>query len=57
VGDTEAEVTALIRDAVKFHIEGMPLNGEPIPVPTSRVEYVEVAELHWATERAYLRSE
>jgi predicted RNase H-like HicB family nuclease len=49
VGDTEAEVTALIRDAIKFHLEGMRLKGEPIPVPTTRVEYAEVAEAALAT--------
>ena len=42
--ETEAEVRRLIREAIVFHLQGMRLNGEPIPVPTSRVEYVEVAE-------------
>lgn len=45
VGDTEAEVTHLIREAIKFHIEGMRLNGESIPKPTSRVAYVDIAEV------------
>lgn len=44
VADTEAEVIQLIRDAIKFHLEGMRLNGEPVPEPTSRIAYVEVAE-------------
>jgi predicted RNase H-like HicB family nuclease len=45
VGDSEAEVTQLIRKAIKFHIEGMRLNGESIPQPTSRVAYVDIAEV------------
>ena len=37
--DTEKE----IREAIEFHIEGMKEDGEAIPVPSSSVEYVEVA--------------
>lgn len=44
VAETEAEVTELIRDAIKFHLEEMRLDGEVIPAPTSRVGYVQVAE-------------
>lgn len=40
---TEAEVTRFIREAIIFHLEGMRLNGEEIPEPTSRILYVEVA--------------
>ena len=46
--DTEEEVTTLIREAIKFHLEGMREDGEPIPEPTSRVVYVEVAPAHVA---------
>jgi predicted RNase H-like HicB family nuclease len=42
VGKTEAEVRRLIAEAVEFHLEGMQLAGEPIPEPTSTVEYVTV---------------
>lgn len=42
--ETEAEVRKLIREAVVFHLEGMRLNGEVIPKPTSRVDYVKVEE-------------
>jgi predicted RNase H-like HicB family nuclease len=41
--DTEEEVTTLIREAIKFHLEGMRENGEQIPEPTSRALNVEVA--------------
>ena len=42
VGDTEAEVRGLIEEAIDFHIEGLQLAGEPIPEPSSTVEYVTV---------------
>jgi predicted RNase H-like HicB family nuclease len=38
---TLAEVRKLIAEAITFHLEGMRLNGEPIPEPSSRAEYVE----------------
>jgi len=40
--ETEAEVRELIREAIEFHLEGMREDDEPIPEPTSRVDYVEV---------------
>jgi predicted RNase H-like HicB family nuclease len=46
---TEAEVRKLIREGINIHLDEMRLDGEPIPVPTSRVEYVEVAEAALAT--------
>lgn len=42
-GDTLEETEALIREAIKFHIEGMREDGDPIPPPSSAVDYVEVA--------------
>jgi predicted RNase H-like HicB family nuclease len=33
----------LIQDAMGFHIEGLKLDGEPVPAPTSSIEFVEVA--------------
>jgi len=42
-GATVAETEAQIREAIEFHLEGMKEDGSPIPPPTSRVEYVEVA--------------
>ena len=42
VGDTPEEVTAEIREAIEFHLQGMREDGLPIPKPSSRAEYVEV---------------
>lgn len=42
VGETAAEVTDLIREAIEFHLEGLRDAGEPIPEPTSQTAYVEV---------------
>ena len=41
VADTVQEVEQLIREAVPFHIEGLRLNGDPVPEPTSLVEFVD----------------
>jgi predicted RNase H-like HicB family nuclease len=40
-GATIAEVEAEIREAIRFHIEGLRADGETIPEPTSIAEYVE----------------
>jgi predicted RNase H-like HicB family nuclease len=40
-GDTIAEVELEIREAIRFHIDGLEEDGLPIPQPTSRAEYVE----------------
>jgi predicted RNase H-like HicB family nuclease len=42
-GATVAEAETAIREAIEFHLEGMREDGTPIPPPTSKVEYVEVA--------------
>jgi predicted RNase H-like HicB family nuclease len=42
-GATVAEAEQHIREAIEIHLEGMRADGTPIPVPSSRVEYVEVA--------------
>lgn len=42
-GGTVEEVERLIREAIEFHMEGMRQDGEAIPLPSSRVDYVEVA--------------
>ena len=41
-GATLDETRQLIKEAIEFHIEGMRLNGETVPEPTSLVEQVEV---------------
>lgn len=42
-GASLAEVEAAIREAIAFHLDGLREDGLPIPVPSSKVEYVEVA--------------
>ncbi|MFI5339568.1 MAG: type II toxin-antitoxin system HicB family antitoxin [Candidatus Methylomirabilales bacterium] len=42
VGETREEVTALIREAIEFHLEGLREDGHPIPQPSSSSEIVEV---------------
>jgi predicted RNase H-like HicB family nuclease len=42
-GDTVQAVERSIREAIEFHLEGLRTDGEPIPPPSSRVEYVEIA--------------
>jgi predicted RNase H-like HicB family nuclease len=37
------ETRQLIKEAIEFHIEGMRMNGESIPEPTSHVEQIEVS--------------
>jgi predicted RNase H-like HicB family nuclease len=44
VGDTLEEAKAEIREAIEFHLEGMREDGFPIPKPSTRAEYVEVAD-------------
>lgn len=43
VGNSLDELRAMIQEAIEFHLEGMRADGLPIPEPSSRVEYVEVA--------------
>jgi predicted RNase H-like HicB family nuclease len=40
-GATVAEVEAEIRDAIRFHIDGLKADGAVMPAPTSIAEYVE----------------
>lgn len=40
-GDSVATVEREIRDAIRFHIEGLKEDGLPVPAPTSIAEYVE----------------
>jgi predicted RNase H-like HicB family nuclease len=42
VGDTLEEIEEMMREAIAFHLEGMQLNGECIPEPSSLCQYVEV---------------
>ena len=42
VGETEEEVRELIREAIEFHIDGLREDGQPVPTPVVRVEYIDV---------------
>jgi predicted RNase H-like HicB family nuclease len=42
-GATLEEVEAQMREAVAFHLDGLREDGLPIPVASSRVDYLEVA--------------
>ena len=39
-GPTVESVEAHIREAIRFHIEGLEEDGLPVPAPTSLAEYV-----------------
>ncbi len=39
---TRNEVVTLIQEAIEFHIEGLKEAGEPIPLPTSQGELIDV---------------
>ena len=38
---TMAEVEAEIRDAIRFHVDGLKADGLAVPAPTSIAEYVD----------------
>jgi predicted RNase H-like HicB family nuclease len=40
-GDTVKAVETGIRDAIRFHIEGLKEDGVPVPAPTSIADYIE----------------
>jgi predicted RNase H-like HicB family nuclease len=40
-GEIVAAVESEIRDAIRFHVEGLRQDGLPVPAPTSIAEYVE----------------
>lgn len=43
VGDTVEETRREIQEAIEFHLEGLRADGLPIPEPSSRIAYVDVA--------------
>lgn len=43
VGATEKEVVALIQEAIQFHLEDLKAEGQPLPEPTSKSKFIEVA--------------
>ena len=42
-GDTVAATEKSIREAIELHLSGMREDGQAIPPPSSRVDYVDVA--------------
>jgi predicted RNase H-like HicB family nuclease len=42
-GRTRGEVEANMREAIEFHIEGLRLEGYPVPEPSSESTYIDVA--------------
>lgn len=43
VGESEAEVRHLLKEAVELHLQGLEEDGVVIPKPVSKVEYIELA--------------
>jgi predicted RNase H-like HicB family nuclease len=41
-GASHREVEDMLREAIELHIAGMREDNEPIPAPTSQVEYLDV---------------
>jgi predicted RNase H-like HicB family nuclease len=42
-GRTRDEVQSNMQEAIEFHVEGLRLEGLPLPEPTSESAYVEIA--------------
>lgn len=41
--ETEEELRRMIKEAIEFHIEGLKESGQPVPEPSTAVEYVDVS--------------
>ncbi len=42
-GRTSQETVTNMQEAIEFHIEGMKLEGLPIPIPQTQSAYIEIA--------------
>lgn len=42
-GASIEEVETRMREAMEFHLRGLGEDGAPLPTPSSRVEYIDVA--------------
>ena len=40
--ETRDEVLRLIEEAIEFHLDGLRQDDQPIPEPSSSIEYVEI---------------
>ncbi len=45
VANTRAEVERLIAEAINLHLESLRAHGDPVPEPSSEVQYVEPASV------------
>ena len=43
VGETRAQVSRLIHEAIEFHVAGLLEDGQPVPPPASQAEVLDVA--------------
>ena len=43
IGSTPEEVHQNMQDAIEFHVEGLKLEGFPIPTPQTAIDYIEIA--------------
>jgi len=41
-GETREKTKKLIQETIEFHIDGLKEDGNPIPVPNSEAEYIDV---------------
>ena len=41
-GATEEEVEREMKEAMSFHVEGLTLEGYPVPAPSTRSAYLEI---------------
>lgn len=44
-GASKAEALSRIREAIEFHLAGLREDGDPLPLPTTHVGYVEAWHL------------
>jgi len=42
VAETRDEVLRLVEEAIEFHIDGLRQDNQPIPEPSSSIEYIEI---------------
>ena len=45
--DTLDEVKRLMQEGIEFHLQGMREDGDPIPEPTTLVDYVEAPAVYF----------
>ena len=51
IGSTREEVDQNMQEAVEFHLEGLQLEGFPIPTPQTAIAYIEIAASRMLTLR------